>query len=215
MQSVVKINLHNQKGEVIGEKELNSRVFGVPANHDLIHQAVVAQLANARRTIAHTKQRGEVRGGGKKPWKQKGTGRARAGSTRSPIWVGGGRAHGPKPKSWEQKLPKKMRKLGVRMALANRIQNDALGLLADIEKAQPKTSWAEKFCAGFGDRNRVLVVAGNAKRGDAIRQAFANLPNCDVLPEAGLNVRDILNHQICLIDTEAVALIEGRLSAGR
>lgn len=211
----MKVPVFDINGKQTAESELSDALFGITVKQSVLHQVVVWQQAKMRSGTASTKTVSEVRGGGRKPWRQKGTGRARAGSTRSPIWVGGGRAHGPKPKSWAQKLPKRMRKLGVRMAIANRIQHQALGLLQGIDQAEPRTKWGKEFCANLGTTERLLVVAGDAQRGEALRRAFANLSSCDVLPEAGLNVRDILNHQFCLIDTEAVALIEGRLSAGR
>lgn len=211
----MKVPVYDIDGKKRSDHELSDELFSLTVKPSVLHQVVVWQQAKKRAGTSSTKTTAEVSGGGKKPWRQKGTGRARSGSNRSPVWVGGGVVHGPKPKSWEQGLPKRVRKLGVRMALANRIQHDALALLDGLDKAQPKSKWGKDFCANFGSDQRVLVVAGNAERGESMRRAFANLPNCDVLSEAGLNVRDILNHQYCLIDTEAVAVIESRLAAGR
>ena len=120
------IKIMNINGEVVGEQQLSDAVFGAPVHVSAMHQVVVAQLANARQGTACTKMRGEVRGGGKKPWRQKHTGRARAGSSRSPIWVGGGVVHGPKPRSYYLKVNKKVRALAIRSALSMRVEKQGM-----------------------------------------------------------------------------------------
>lgn len=137
---MINYKVHNQNAEPIGEMKLSSKVFGVKANHALIHQAVVAQMANARQVLAHTKDRGDVRGGGKKPWKQKGTGRARHGSSRSPIWKGGGVTFGPtKDRNFKKDINKKMKQKAIFMALSDKVANVKLIILDKLEANEYKT----------------------------------------------------------------------------
>lgn len=146
----IKINIYNQKAEAVGEMELADRIFGVPANQNLVHQAVVAQMANSRQVLAHTKDRSEVRGGGKKPWRQKGTGRARAGSSRSPIWKGGGVTFGPrKERNFSKKINKKMRQKAILMALSDKVASNNLLVLDKLEMDNYKTKVFNKILEGL------------------------------------------------------------------
>ncbi len=133
------VPVHNMTGEQVGEIELRDDIFAAPINKAVMHQALVRQLANARRGTHKTKERGEVRGGGRKPWRQKGTGRARQGSTRAPHWRGGGIVFGPTPRSYEQQMPRKMRRLAMRSALSIKVSNDQLVVLQDLKIGSPKT----------------------------------------------------------------------------
>jgi len=145
----IKTNIYNQKAEPVGEIELADKVFGMPANKNLVHQAVVAQMANSRQVLAHTKDRSEVRGGGKKPWRQKGTGRARAGSNRSPIWKGGGVTFGPrKNRNFSKKINKKMRKKAVLMALSDKVANGNLLVIEKLDIDGYKTKVFNKMIEG-------------------------------------------------------------------
>lgn len=210
----MKVPVYSVTGQKSGEGDLSDALFGLTVKKSVLHQTVVWQLARRRAGTASTKTVSEVRGGGRKPWKQKGTGRARAGSTRSNIWRHGGVSHGPKPKSWATKLPKRVRKLAVRMAIANRIQGDALGIIETVAGAEPRARWAKDFLKNIV-QERILIVTATKEGSEDIRKAFSNIPNCDVLPEAGLNVYDILNHSFCLIEQGAIEVIENRLTAGR
>src|SRR5690606_18727326 len=136
---VPRVAVYNTKGEQVGDIELRDDIFGVEANEALVHQAVVRYLANQRQGTASTKTRGEVSGGGRKPWRQKGTGRARHGSIRSPIWVGGGTVFGPKPRDYRQAMPKKARRAALRSALSSKVAAGEFLVLDELQLAQPKT----------------------------------------------------------------------------
>ena len=136
----LKIKVYNQAAEPVKDLELSANIFNVEASHELLHQAMVAQMANSRQVLAHTKDRSEVSGGGKKPWKQKGTGRARAGSSRSPIWIGGGVTFGPtKDRNFKKKINQKMKQKAIFMVLSDRVKNNALVVLDSLELAEFKT----------------------------------------------------------------------------
>ena len=148
----VKAPLFKSDGKKSGDIKLDADVFGIEPNLDVLHQVVTAQLAGARRGTASTKTRAEVRGGGRKPWRQKGLGRARHGSIRSPMWVGGGIAHGPKPRSYAQRTPKKMKRLALRSALSARASEEAVLVVDDIDWAAPKTKQAVGLLDGMNAR---------------------------------------------------------------
>src|SRR3972149_5452041 len=142
--------VYNQKGKSVGAYELPARIFEVPVNSDVIHRALVAQTSNARTPVAHTKNRGEVRGGGIKPWRQKGTGRARHGSIRSPIWIGGGVTHGPrKEKNYARAIPKNMRMKALCMALSRKLADGQVLFVDSFAFSAPKTSDAKKALSAF------------------------------------------------------------------
>lgn len=137
---MIKLNTYNQKAEKTGDISVSNAVFGVEVNESLVHQAMVAQMSNERQVLAHTKDRSEVRGGGKKPWKQKGTGRARAGSNRSPIWIGGGVTFGPlKTRNFSKKINKKMKQKALMMTLSDKVSNESLIVLDDLKMDEYKT----------------------------------------------------------------------------
>ena len=147
---MIKIKIYNQKAEAVGEMQLSSKVFGVPVNEALVHQAVVTQMANERQVIAHTKDRSEVRGGGRKPWKQKGTGRARHGSSRSPIWIGGGVTFGPRnERNFKMRLNKKMKQNALLMALSDKAATGNLLALDKLEMAEFKTKIFNQIMNAF------------------------------------------------------------------
>lgn len=170
--------------------ELPSEIFDVPVNLPLMHQVVVAQLAAARQGTAKTKTRAEVAGGGAKPWKQKGTGRARAGSSRSPIWRGGGVALGPKPRKYDQKTPKKMKRLALRSALSDRAADQKVVVVSAWDFEAPSTKSAAAALAALGVAGRALVVL---EPNDVTAwKSFRNLPSVHVLTMGELNTYDVL-----------------------
>lgn len=146
----IKINVYNQKGESVGEMKLSDKIFGVKANEVLMHQVVVAQMANKRQVLAHTKGRGEVRGGGRKPWRQKGTGRARAGSSRSPIWKGGGVTFGPKKdRNFSKNINKKMRQKVMFIILSDKVKSESLVVLDGLKMGEYKTKAFDGMLKGL------------------------------------------------------------------
>ncbi len=214
----MKTELYNQNAEVIGEAELPDGIFGVKMNPDLVHQAIVAQMANARQVIAHTKGRGEVRGGGKKPWRQKGTGRARHASIRSPIWKGGGVAFGPtKERNFEKKINKKTKRKALFMALSSKVTDKELMLLDSLKLSAPKTKEALNVInslsgkmAGYKNmkkkRDSILFVM--PEKDKMILQAVNNLPFVETTDAKSLNVRDLLEKKYLILLKDAVPVIE-------
>ncbi|REK25001.1 MAG: 50S ribosomal protein L4 [Actinobacteria bacterium] len=178
----IKAPLFGSDGKSKGDISLDAEIFGIEPNLPVLHQVVTAQLAAARRGTASTKTRGEVRGGGRKPWRQKGLGRARHGSIRSPQWVGGGVAHGPKPRDYTQRTPKKMKRLALRSALSARASEAAVMVVDNIDWQAPKTKQATALLSAMGASGKTLVVL-NSIDGVAAR-SFRNLPEV-VLAEPG------------------------------
>jgi large subunit ribosomal protein L4 len=186
----VKAPLYTSEGKANGEMELDAAVFGIEPNLAVLHQVVTAQLAAKRAGTSSTKTRGEVRGGGRKPWRQKGLGRARQGSIRAPHWVGGGVAHGPKPRDYSQRTPKKMKRLALRSALSARASESAVKVVEDIDWAAPKTKQAAALLGAMGVDGKALVVLGQI---DGVAgRSFRNLPDV-ILSEPGhLTPYDVL-----------------------
>ena len=182
--------MYDSLGAHRGEVVLDPGVFGIEPNREVMHQVVVAHLAARRAGTANTKTRAEVRGGGRKPWRQKGLGRARHGSIRSPIWVGGGVAHGPKPKSYAQRTPKKMRALAVRSALSARAAEGAVKVVAEFDWAAPKTRLAVSLLDEIGVDGKALVVLDPSEATAA--RSFRNLPTVVVGRAGHLNTYDVL-----------------------
>ena len=203
--------LYDRTGATVGSVELADALFAAPVNEAVLHQAVVAQLAGRRLGTHDTKTRGQVRGGGKKPYRQKGTGRARQGSRVAPHYRGGGVVFGPHPRSYDQKLPKKMRRLALRSALSAKFTDDAIKVvqafgMADEPKTKAFVGVLEALGAGDGHERRVLVVAP-AKDEPLLRSA-QNLPSVTVILADSLNVVDLLNADAVLIEQPALARIE-------
>jgi large subunit ribosomal protein L4 len=203
-------------GTELGEVELDPSIFGIEPNQDVLHQVVTAQLAAARSGTQSTKTRSEVRGGGAKPFRQKGTGRARQGSTRSPQWIGGGVALGPKPRSYAQKTPKKMIQLALRSALSDRAAQGRVALVDAWPFEVPSTKAALASLAALGLSGRVLVVLGD-EDGYADR-SFGNLPEIQTMVSGELNAYDILVNDWVVFTDETVPggvgnLVEGGVEA--
>ena len=203
MPTVAIYDIANKK---VGDLELNESIFGVEVNEALLHQAVVMQLASQRLGTHATKTRGMVRGGGRKPWKQKGTGRARSGSTRSPIWVGGGTVFGPEPRSYAFRMPRKQRRLAIMCALSDKVQSGDFVVLDSIDFAAPKTKEMVKMLNDFSvDSKALIITAGEAEN---VEKSSRNIPGVKAINTNGLNVYDILNHNKLFITKDAITRIE-------
>jgi large subunit ribosomal protein L4 len=208
---MIEVPVKSVTGEVVRQIALDERVFGIKPNIAVVHQAVVAQLANRRRGTHSTKTRGMVAGGGRKPWRQKGTGRARQGSIRAPHWRGGGVVFGPHPRSYHQDLPRKMRRLALRSVLSAKLRDGELVVLDKIELPQPKTREMRAVLERLGVADSALVVLGT--RDEAVKRAAANLPKVrTVLPE-GANLVDMLTHRWLLLTVDAVEVLTRNLTA--
>ena len=193
---------HNQVGEI----SLNDEFFNVEMNAGLLHQAVVLQLASQRLGTHATKTRGLVRGGGRKPWRQKGTGRARAGSTRSPLWVGGGTVFGPHPRSYAFSMPRKQRRLALKCALSDKVKSGDLIVLDTLAFEAPKTKEAVKVLAAFETPKKALFIT--ADEVENVEKSARNIPGVKAIGAMGLNVFDILHHDKVFVTKDAVARIE-------
>lgn len=209
----MKVKLYNQQGENIGQAELPAEVFGLKMNKDLVHQSITIQAANSRKVIAHTKDRSEVRGGGKKPWKQKGTGRARHGSIRSPLWRGGGITFGPtKERVFSQKISKKMKKKALLISLSSKVKDEELVLLDKLELTEAKTKKMAELFKNLEEKigkdfsKGTLVVLAKSDR--LIIRAGRNIPKVKILNANNLNILDVLSHKYLLMPQESVKVIE-------
>jgi len=209
----MKQEIYNQKGEEIGKVELPSNIFGLEVNKDLIHQVVVAQMANARKIIAHTKDRSEKRGGGRKPWKQKGTGRARHGSIRSPIWKGGGVTFGPtKERVFVKKINRKMKQKALFMTLSSKIKDNEMILLDKLEMKEIKTKTMAAILNNLKNKLKkdstksVLIVL--PKTDINIIRANNNIAKTKTIRADSLNVLDILNYKYFLMLQDSIDVIK-------
>ncbi|MGC9372698.1 MAG: 50S ribosomal protein L4 [Thermovirgaceae bacterium] len=200
------VKVVNLKGEVVGEQELSDAVFAAPVHVPAMHQVVVAQLANKRQGTHSTKTRGEVRGGGRKPWRQKHTGRARHGSIRSPIWTGGGVTHGPKPRDYHQKVNRKVRRLALRSALSVKVREDRLVVLDSFDMEKPKTRELVTFFRAIEAGKKPLVMIGQSQ--PAAYKSMSNIPGARVLHVDSINVFDLLHHDHLIVTSDALRKIE-------
>jgi large subunit ribosomal protein L4 len=216
--------VYNQNGKEVGEVKLPANVFGLSWNADLVHQVVVSMMSDARVIYAHTKDRGEVRGGGRKPWRQKGTGRARHGSTRSPIWVGGGVAHGPNGfKSYARKINKKMKIKALYTILSRKLKDGEILFVDKFEIAKPKTvealgilkSLSKIKTAGdiFTKKNNSATIAISGKK-PAFEKSFANIGNVEVDEVRNINPIDLLNKKYLVIENpvDSIKFIEAKMT---
>ncbi|NLL47400.1 MAG: 50S ribosomal protein L4 [Firmicutes bacterium] len=200
-----KVAVFNMEGKQVGELELNDAIFGVEINQDLMHKVVLSQLANARQGTVATKNRGLVRGGGRKPWRQKGTGRARQGSTRSPQWVGGGVVFGPTPRDHSFRLPKKARRAALKSALSAKVAAGNIVVLDQLTVNEPKTKVLAGMFQALDAKKPLLVTAEWDKN---VELSARNIPGAVVAKTMGLNVYDILNSQKLIMTKDAVAKLE-------
>ena len=201
-----KVAVYNSANQQVGDIELNDSVFGVEMNAGLVHQAVVMQLASRRLGTHATKTRGLVRGGGRKPWRQKGTGRARSGSTRSPLWVGGGTVFGPQPRSYAFRMPKKQRRLAIKCALSDKVASGDFIVLDDLQFDAPKTKSVVKMLGEFGVDAKSLIIT--LDENENVELSSRNIPGVKTINTMGLNVYDILNHTKLFITKAAIEKIE-------
>jgi large subunit ribosomal protein L4 len=205
----MQVPVYNVQGEQVSETELRDDIFAAPINEALMHQALVRQLANARLGTHKTKTRGEVSGGGRKPWRQKGTGRARQGSIRAPHWRGGGTVFGPQPRSYRQKMPRKMRRQALRSVLSVKAGESQVVLLDALEMAEPRTKEITSLLQNLGIRSSALILLPG--RDETILRSVRNLPEVRTLVAQYLNVRDLLQYDYILVPLDSLAVIEGIL----
>ena len=204
-----KLDLHNIEGERIGELSLSSKVFGAKVNEALLYEALRRQLASRRRGTASTKERGQVRGGGRKPWRQKGTGRARAGSIRSPIWKGGGTTFGPHPRDYSYSLSKKARRKSLRCALSAKFKEKKILILDNIDLKEAKTKRMASILAKLrSDKKPLLIIE---EKNEKARRAARNIKGVRVLSPNSLNVYDLLNHNRLILTKAALTRLEENL----
>src|SRR5262245_55703333 len=202
----MKIDIVNTSGEVVANQDLDGTVWGIEPNIAVMHQALLRQQANARLGTHDTKTRGEVRGGGRKPWRQKGTGRARQGSIRSPQWVGGGVVWGPHPRKYTQAMPKQMSRLAIRSALSAKVQDERLTVVQGLSDIEPRTKAMKTLLENLPQARSVLIVI--PEKNEAIERASGNLENVRTCLASYVNVRDLLKYERVVITPEAIEKIE-------
>lgn len=201
----LKVKVYNHQGQPTGEESLPEKVFGVALKEAVVHQAVVAQQASGRQVLAHTKGRGDVRGGGRKPWRQKHTGRARHGSTRSPIWVGGGITFGPtKERNFALKINKKMRQQALRMVLSDKLKHERIVIVEDLPLDEPKTKQLKKWLDVLPSKGRTSVLVTSTTDRNLILSS-RNLPKTNSLGVKSLNVVDILRPEYVIIPKKTLS----------
>ena len=200
------VSVLNMEGKEVGSMELNDAVFGVEINEHLVHQAVVLQLANNRQGTQKAKTRSEVSGGGRKPWRQKGTGHARQGSIRAPQWVHGGVALGPKPRDYSYSLNKKERRLGMKSALSTKVVDENLVVVDSIKLESYKTKAVVEMLKALGAEGKALIVTAESDK--TVVKSAANIPGVKTATVNTLSVYDILNYDKFIVSSEAVKKIE-------
>lgn len=201
-----KVALFNIQGEQVGEVELSDIVFGTEVRHDILHRVMVNYLTNQRQGTANTLTRAEVAGGGRKPWRQKGTGRARHGSIRSPLWRKGGITFGPKPRSFKSTLPKKLKRFALKSALSAKVEDNELILLDSLSMEAPKTKEIVSILKNLRVDKKSLIVM--ASKNENVEKSARNIPGVKVTYVNILNVYDILNYDNLIITKEAVERVE-------
>ncbi len=204
------VDVKNIKGEVVGSFDLDDRVFGVEPNRAVVHQAVVAQLANQRKGTADTKTRGEVRGGTHKMWRQKGTGRARQGDRRAPHWVGGGVVFGPHPRSYHKDFPRKMRRIAMKSALSARVAESALTVVDELALTAPKTREVRGILTALGVNRSALIVLG--ERDEDVARASRNLPEVRAVTPGGLCLLDVMKYRRIIMTRSAAEALTTQLT---
>ncbi len=201
-----KVTLFNIQGEQVGETELSDDVFGTEVRHDILHRAIVNYLANQRQGTANTLTRAEVAGGGRKPWRQKGTGRARHGSIRSPLWRKGGVTFGPKPRSFKTTMPKKLKRFALKSALSAKVVGNELILLDSLSMEVPKTKEMVSILKNLkADKKSLIVIAA---KDENIEKSARNIPGVKAIHVNTLNVYDILNHDNLIMTKDAARRVE-------
>jgi large subunit ribosomal protein L4 len=205
--SMPQITKYDTTGNQVGDIDLSDHVFNENINEHVVHQVITAQLAAMRRGTASTKNRSEVSGGGRKPWRQKGTGRARHGSIRSPLWVGGGTVFGPKPRDYKQRVPKKVKKLALRSILSDKVKHDSLIVLDKLAFDQPKTRQVIELLANLKlEDKKVLIII--PEKDANIYLSTRNIPGVKTLVVDALNAYDLLDNDFIIMVKEAVQRVE-------
>ena len=201
-----KVALFNQSGSQVGDIELNESVFGIEPNQHVLFEAIVMQRASLRQGTHKVKNRSEVAGGGRKPWRQKGTGRARQGSIRSPQWRGGGTVFGPQPRSYSYKLPKKVRRLAIKSALSSKVLDENMLVLESLSFEAPKTKDFKAVLNGLSVEKKALIVTADLDENVAL--SARNIPGVTVVTAEGINVLDVVNHDKLIMTKAAVEKVE-------
>jgi len=200
-------DVHNLTGEVVSSVELDESVWGIEPNIGVMHQALLRQQANARLGTHQTKTRANVRGGGRKPWRQKGTGRARQGSIRAPQWIGGGVVWGPHPRKYTQEMPRQMRRLAIRSALSAKLADGRLTVIRGLAEIEPRTKVMKGILEQIGQARSYLIVTPGGV--EVVSRAAGNLQDVKTIHAPYLNVRDVLKYDRLVVTPEAIATIEG------
>ena len=209
----MKAEVFNIKGEKVNTAELPKSIFEAEIQPDLMHQAYLRQLANARLGTHKTKTRSEVAGGGRKPWRQKGTGRARHGSIRSPIWVGGGAAHKPQPRDYSQRMPRKMRRAALRSALSVKAGDKQITVLDELNMAEPKTrDMTEILKALAGDESALILLPAKSEN---VEKSVRNIPRAKVLHASYVNVRDLLQYDRLIMPIGSIEVLQKYLDPNK
>jgi large subunit ribosomal protein L4 len=204
----MEVDVLNMEGQKVRTVELPARIFEAPINVDLMHQAYQRQMANARLGTHKTKRRGEVAGGGRKPWKQKGTGRARQGSTRAAHWVGGGKVHTPQPRDYSQAMPRKMRRAALRSALTVKANGSDIVVLDQLVVEEPKTKlMASALNILVGDASALILIPEKTADYEKVIRSANNLPETKTLLASYLSIRDLLGYQKIVLPLEALDVL--------
>ncbi|RFU61397.1 50S ribosomal protein L4 [Peribacillus glennii] len=201
-----KVTLFNQAGSKVGDIELNDSIFGIEPNNHVLFEAIIMQRASLRQGTHKVKNRSEVAGGGRKPWRQKGTGRARQGSIRSPQWRGGGTVFGPTPRSYSYKLPKKVRRLAIKSALSTKVLEDNVLVLEGLSFETPKTKEFAAVLKGLSVDSKALIVTDGLD--EKVALSARNIPGVTVVEANGLNVLDVVSHNKLIMTKSAVEKVE-------
>jgi large subunit ribosomal protein L4 len=204
----MEVDVYNMEGEKVRTLELPAAIFEAPIKVDLMHQAYVRQMANARLGTHSTKTRSEVRGGGRKPWRQKGTGRARQGSIRAPQWVGGGKVHTPKPRDYSKNMPRKMRRAALRSALSVKASEQSVVLLDTLSLPEPKTRlMAQALNKLVGDSSALILIPEKNEDYEVVIRSTNNLPDAKILLANYINIRDLLSFEKLVIPIQALDVL--------
>jgi large subunit ribosomal protein L4 len=208
----MKVDVFNMEGEKVGMVDLPAEIFEAPINVDLMHQAFQRQMANARLGTHDTKTRSEVSGGGRKPWRQKGTGRARQGSIRSPLWKGGGRVHTPHPRSYAQSMPLKMRRAALRSALSVKASESNIVLVDKLSLAEPKTRlMAQALNALVGEASALILIPAKGPDYEPVVRSARNLPDTKTLLASYVNIRDLLGYDKLVMPVATLDVLKAHL----
>jgi large subunit ribosomal protein L4 len=208
----MEVDVLNMDGQKVRTVELPANIFEAPVNVDLMHQAYLRQMANARLGTHSTKTRGEVSGGGRKPWRQKGTGRARQGSTRAPHFKGGGKAHTPKPRSYAFEMPRKMRQAALRSALSVKASEQNIVILDDLTLSEPKTRLMAKALNSLvGEKTALILIPDKAEAYETVTRSTNNIPDAKILLASYLNIRDLLGFDKVVMPLQTLDVLSAHL----